>query len=177
MWRCAWPSAASALLTSSPGRCGAALTRPSHETLTSNENRNCSASVMGRVASSPRVIVTSPSSCFCSWSARGCHSMPSERRRRAHLEHVIRSEDRSRHYVRLHRFRRPGDGTSGKQGILAPLQTVPLPSRLYAAAASRPQRKVGPSTHMRWRTTASCLRQRHLRSLIPRRLATSSAQP
>src|SRR3954465_9823559 len=28
---------------------------------------------MGRVASSPRVIVTSPSSCFCSWSARGCH--------------------------------------------------------------------------------------------------------
>src|SRR3954452_14280685 len=33
---------------------------------------------MGRVASSPRVIVASPSPCFCSWSARGCHSMPSE---------------------------------------------------------------------------------------------------
>src|SRR3954449_2564847 len=44
-----------------------------------------SASVMGRVASSPGVIVTSPSSCFCSWSARGCHSMPSERMRQAHL--------------------------------------------------------------------------------------------
>ena len=35
--------------------------------------------VMGRVASSPRVIVTSPGSCFCSWSARGCHIMRSER--------------------------------------------------------------------------------------------------
>ncbi len=43
MWRCAWPSAASGPLTSSPGRCGAALTRPSHETLTSSEERNCSA--------------------------------------------------------------------------------------------------------------------------------------
>src|SRR3954452_18944851 len=40
-------------------------------------------SVMGRVASSPRVIVTSPSSCFCSWSARGCH------------KHAIREETAS----------------------------------------------------------------------------------
>src|SRR3954465_13503324 len=38
---------------------------------------------MGRVASSPRVIVTSPSSCFCSWSARGCH------------KHAIREETAS----------------------------------------------------------------------------------
>ena len=47
--------------------------------------------------------------------------------------------DRSRHYVRLHRFRRPGDGTSGKQGVLAPLQTVPLP------LGSTPPRPPGPS--------------------------------
>src|SRR3954465_2883091 len=31
--------------------------------------------------------------------------------------------DRSRHYVRLHRFRRPGDGTSGAQG-----QSLPAPN-------------------------------------------------
>ena len=37
MWRCAWPSVASAPLTSSLGQYGAALTRRSHETLTSNE--------------------------------------------------------------------------------------------------------------------------------------------
>src|SRR3954454_24444692 len=79
---------------------------------------------MGRVASSPRVIVTPPSSCFCSWSARGCHSMPSERMRRAHLGHVIRLKRRSRHYLRLHRFHRPGDGTSGSRADLAPLQTA-----------------------------------------------------
>src|SRR3954466_1476168 len=102
--------------------------------------------------------------------------MPSERRRRAHLEHVIQSEDRSRHYVRLHRFRRPGDGTSGKQGVLALLQTAPPPSRLYAAAAARPQRKVVPSTHMRWRITASLRASATFARFMPRRLATSSAQ-
>jgi len=102
------------------GPSGGALLMPRHKTLTSNADRTCSASVMGRVASSPRVIVTSPSSCFCSWSARGCHIMPSERMRRAHLRRVIRSEDRSRHYLRLHRFRRPGDGTSGEQGRSRP---------------------------------------------------------
>src|SRR3954470_18958088 len=93
---------------------------------------------MGRVASSPRVIVTSPSSCFCSWSARSCHTMPSERRRRAHLGRVIRSEDRSRHYLRLHRFLRPGDGTSGEQGDLALLQ-------IASFLGVTPPRPLGPS--------------------------------
>src|SRR5215210_4958889 len=40
---------------------------------------------MGRLASSPRVIVTSPSSCFCSWSAWSCHIMLSVRMRGANL--------------------------------------------------------------------------------------------
>ena len=99
---------------------------------------NCSASVMGLWVSSPRVTVTSPKSCFCSWSARSCHTMPSERTRSAHLKRVLRSEDRSRHYLRLDRLLRPGDGTSGKQGRSALLQTAP-------PLGSRPQRPPGPS--------------------------------
>src|SRR3954451_24770779 len=102
---------------------------------------------MGRVASSPRVIVTSPSPCFCSWSTRSCHIMPSERRRRAHRGRVIRSEDRSRHYLRLHRFLRPGDGTSGEQGYLALLQTAPF-------LGSRPPRPLGPRETLYHRPTS-----------------------
>src|SRR3954463_3245474 len=101
--------------------------------------------------------------------------MPSERRRRAHLGHVIRSEDRSRHYVRLHRFRRPGDGTSGGQGRSRPAPNCSS-SPLYAAAISRPQRKVVPSTQMRWRMIASLRTSATFARFMPRRLATSSAQ-
>src|SRR3954471_2696076 len=82
--------------------------------------------------------------------------------------------DRSRHYVRLHRFRRPGDGTSGKQGVLAPLQTVPLP------LGSTPPRPPGPSGRSSHPPTCGGERPqacapRHLR-FMPRRLATSRAQ-
>src|SRR5215207_9571339 len=105
----------------------------------------CSSSVMGRVASSPRVIVTSPGSCFCSWSARGCHIMRSERRRQAHLRRVIHSRECSRHYLRLCRFLRPSDGTSGERSRSRPAPNLLL-LPVYAAAASRPQRNVVPFT-------------------------------
>src|SRR3954463_9940520 len=39
------------------------------------------------------------------------------------LGHVIRTEFRSRHYLRLHRVPRPGDGTSGSRADLTLLQT------------------------------------------------------
>src|SRR4051794_978450 len=83
--------------------------------------------------------------------------MPSEGRRRAHLEHVIRSEETA--HDTTYGFTAsvvPATGPQGSRANLALLQTAPPPSRLYAAAISRPQRKVVPSTHMRWRTTATC---------------------
>src|SRR4029453_9196314 len=103
-------------------------------------------------------------SCFCSWSARGCHIMPSERMRRAHLGHVIRSEDRSRHYVRLHRVRRPGDGTSGEQSRSRPAPNGLLLSALRRRGLPAPAegRPIHPDAVENNRKLA---RQRHLRSL------------
>ena len=135
----------------------------------------CSSSVMGRVASSPRVIVTSPGSCFCSWSARGCHIMRSERRRQAHLRRVIHSRECSRHYLRLCRFLRPSDGTSGERSRSRPAPNLLL-LPVYAAAASRPQRNVVPFTHMRCKMTASLRANATFARFMPRRRATSSAQ-
>src|SRR3954464_1039591 len=73
--------------------------------------------------------------------------MPSERRRRAHLRRVIRSEDRSRHYLRLHRFPRPSDGTSAEQGHRALLQTAPL-------LGPTPPWPLGPSESLYHRPTS-----------------------
>src|SRR3954451_8695933 len=103
--------------------------------------------------------------------------MPSERRRRAHLEHVIRSEKTAHDTTYgLTASVVPATGLQGSRANLALLQTAPPPSRLYAAAISRPQRKVVPSTHMRWRTTASLRASATFARFMPRRLATSSAQ-
>lgn len=128
---------------------------------------------MGRVASSPRVIVAPPSSCFCSWSARGCHIMLSERTRQAHLGRVIRSRECSRHYLRLCHSFVPATGPQGS-GTGHPLRTASSPRQ--AATLSRPQRKVVPSTHMRCRMTASLRASATFARFMPRRRATSSAQ-
>ena len=130
---------------------------------------------MGRVASSARVIVTSPGSCFCSWSARGCHIMRSERRRQAHLRRVIHSRECSLHYLRLCRFLRPSDGTSGERSRSRPAPNLLL-LPVYAAAASRPQRNVVPFTHMRCKMTASLRANATFARFMPRCRATSSAQ-
>jgi hypothetical protein len=42
--------------------------------------------------------------------------MLSERRQGANLGRVVRSNEQPLHYLRLHRFPRPGDGTSEEQG-------------------------------------------------------------
>src|SRR3954465_13544306 len=73
--------------------------------------------------------------------------MPSERRRRAHLEQVIRSEETA--HDTTYGFTAsavPATGPQGSRANLALLETAPPPSRLYAAAISRPQREVVPTT-------------------------------
>ncbi|WP_246812113.1 hypothetical protein [Microvirga sp.] len=56
----------------------------------------------------------------------------------------------SRHYLRLHRVHRPGDGTSGEQDES---RRVPNACSSYAAAPCWPQRNVVPSIHIRCRIT------------------------
>src|SRR5512147_1186293 len=108
----------------------------------------CSASVMGRVASSP------PSDCHVAEllllfvvSAQPPHHAVRE-------DAASPSKPRdppkrpSRHYLRLHRFPRPGDGPSGGTGPNRPC-SEPLFLLTQAVAASRPQRNAVPSTHIR----------------------------
>jgi len=123
---------------------------------------------------SPRVIVTSPSLASVRGqrgAATSCHqrgeASPSKTRDpfRRPLTALLTASPLPSSRRRDLR----GAGSSGP----APNRSL---SRPYAAAASRPQRKVVPSTHMRCRTTASLRASATFARFMPRRLATSSAQ-
>ena len=105
----------------------------------------------------------------------GRHIMPSDWNRQANLGHVVRSNEQPLHYLRLCRFPRPGDGTSGEQSQPTLLRKA-VPPRYAAAATSLLQRKVVPSNHKRCNTLASLRAKATLARFIPRRFATSRAQ-
>src|SRR5215218_10042678 len=109
------------------------------------------------------------------WAATPCHQ-----REVGEPIYVMRGSCRTAgplSYYRLHRLRRPGDGTSAGRDDQPRPEAARLPILPdHTAATSLPKRNSLPSTQRRCRTVASLRASATLARRMPRRLATSSAQ-